>query len=124
MVLLIACASSTETLRAVHLEVPVEGHVEVHAAWAGEGALRHPLKLLAQLEGPVDEEILLPEIDEDLVIYAWEDLDGDGVHCALGVDDELAGAVEVPFDFDVLAEPVLDTPCVGPERLYPPPNSM
>lgn len=101
------------------LSVPVEGTVELHAAWAGEGDLRHPLELLATLEGPVAGEVLLPEIDEDLVVYAWQDLDGDGLHCAPGVDDELAGLVVVPFDFEVLAELVLDTACVGPERLFP-----
>ncbi len=127
--LLIGCASQVETLRVVSLEVdPVvetDGPItlELHQAWAGEGALRHPLLLVDTLvfEGRLSTEVEVPEQDEGLVLYGWQDLDGDGIHCAPGVDDEPAGvAVVSPWPtFSVSMALVLDTPCVGPERLYP-----
>ncbi len=103
-------------------------HVEVHHASAGTGQLERPLGLidrfeLADGERSVDTELLVP-IDEGqgLVVYAWLDLDGDGVLCSLaGNRDEPAGAIELgefpahAIDFEL----ELDTACVGPELAWP-----
>ena len=110
-------------------EVHFQAHLAVSAP--GEGDLEHPL-------GEFDRWVEMPPEDapvtttsktlyvplhrgEGLVIYAWIDLDGDGVLCAPDSEPEPAGLVEVS-EFPVFAtapDILLDAPCKGPEALYP-----
>jgi hypothetical protein len=96
-----------------------------HHASQGDGALQHPL-------GPIDEA----EFDTDLiqwtvayplhagtglVLYGWQDVDGDGALCAPGAEPEPSGLVEV-VEFPAFALDVtlpLDALCRGAEALYP-----
>lgn len=95
-------------------------------AWWGEGELATPLQTIdtIELEGPGDFAHTfeyLSEQGEGLVVYGWQDLDGDGELCAPGVDDEPVGLVEVA-DFpshEVSIVLPLDVLCEGPEGLFP-----
>lgn len=103
-------------------------HLELHHAESGAGRFAHPLgefaafpalgnpgaELSVTARAPVDE-------GRGLVVYAWLDVDGDGILCALGVDDEPAGLVELtPFPVHRLRFTLeLAHPCSGPEALYP-----
>lgn len=103
-------------------------HLEFHVATsAGNGALSHPLGEFdwrsISSPGAVRETILYP-LDEGsgLVVYGWLDADGDGSLCAVGAPrTEPAGLVQVSgfpaheLSFTLL----LDSPCAGPELLYP-----
>ncbi len=109
---------------------PASGRLqlELHHAEGGTGMFAHPLGLFAEFSDvAAPGEILAVRarvpIDEGtgLVVYAWLDVDGDGVLCAPGVTDEPAGSIELA-DFPAHALTFsleLGTPCVGPEALYP-----
>jgi hypothetical protein len=131
--LLAGCASDTTTIYEVEVSGvvtwgdaagPVE--VQLHVEEAGEGELTHPLgeidRFATALETPFTFALDYPWDDgRGLVIYAWHDLDGDGVLCAPGQADEPAGLIVVE-DFpahtvDVALE--LVPPCQGPEDLLP-----
>jgi hypothetical protein len=103
-------------------------HLEFHLAnRAGEGELSHPLgefdRRVISGPGPVRETILYPRDEgSGLVVYGWLDADGDGALCALnGQGNEPAGLVRVSgFPAHELSfSLVLDSPCTGPELLYP-----
>ena len=99
-----------------------------HHAESGAGRFTHPLgefaafpelgepgaELRVTARAPVDE-------GEGLVVYAWLDVDGDGILCAPGVTDEPAGLVEVDlFPAHALSFTLtLTATCSGPEALYP-----
>jgi len=101
--------------------------IEAYQAWAGQGDLRYPLRRVARAwqDGPgaYALSIELPvEEGEGLVMYAWQDRDDDGQHCAPGSGDEPAGLVVVSegeVDEKVTADLVLADACVGPTRLFP-----
>lgn len=108
-------------------------HFQAHLAVSnpGAGVLEHPLGEferwveLAPDAGPVErsERTLLVPLHrgEGLVLYAFLDIDGDGVLCAPGSAPEPAGLIEIgdfPI-FDAQVELLLDQPCKGPEALYP-----
>ncbi len=101
-------------------------HLGLYFASAGEGELAFPVDEIELRElgapGSVDEWFLVPlDEREGLLVYAWLDLDGDGVHCAVGGVEEPAGLVEVDdfTDHAVSFSLVLDQACAGPEALYP-----
>lgn len=103
-------------------------HLELHHAESGAGRFAHPLgefaafpdvgspgaELSVTARAPVDE-------GQGLVVYAWLDVDGDGILCALGVDDEPAGLVELAGfpAHNIRFTLELAEPCSGPEALYP-----
>ncbi len=102
-------------------------HLELHHASSGEGPLATPLGLIDDTEiagpGPTQWTTLVPLGEgEGLVLYAWLDIDGDGLLCGLGAAPEPAGVLELTgfpahtLEFSL----VLDTPCAGPSALYPP----
>ena len=103
-------------------------HVEYHHALSvGDGELTYPLgefdrEILSAI-GPTSKTLLVPKDDgAGLIVYGWLDADGDGVLC--GPDKprtELAGLVQISgYPAHSLSYSlVLDTPCVGPELLYP-----
>jgi hypothetical protein len=99
--------------------------LRVFQAWAGSGILRHPLEPIAQFQAPLggfQQVIDYPVNDgEGLIVYAWLDVDGDGVHCTPSVRGEPAGLVEVQgFPPDPVGVTVdMNVPCAGPEFFYP-----
>lgn len=103
-------------------------HVELHHASVGSGELERPLGLIERWTLDEDERSFAAEVlvdrdaGEGLVVYAWLDLDGDGVLCSVDGDQtEPAGAIELSefpahaIDFTL----ALDQPCVGPELAWP-----
>jgi hypothetical protein len=108
-------------------------HFQAHLAVSnpGEGVLEHPLGEferwveLAPDAGPVElaERTLLVPLHrgDGLVLYAFLDIDGDGVLCAPDSAPEPAGLIELTDfpTFDAQVELVLDQACKGPEALYP-----
>jgi hypothetical protein len=106
-----------------------ELHLELHHERVGEGKFEHPLGLidawiLAEGEREFAGTTLVPTDDgaEGLVVYAWLDLDGDGVLCSVDGDrSEPAGVVvldEYPAHAIEFAL-VLGEPCKGAEGLFP-----
>jgi hypothetical protein len=109
---------------------PTNGKVHLafhHAQSVGEGELAHPLgefyREMISSVGSANHTLLYPQNDgAGLVVYGWLDADGDGAFCAPGKPrDEPAGLVVVSgFPAHALTYTlVLDTPCTGPELLYP-----
>jgi len=129
---LAGCVNGDAVYYVVDLEIDVsvdaDGPITLtaHHATQGEGLLEHPL-------GPFDEavfeddaliswQIAVPQHEgEGLIVYGWQDRDGDGVLCAPGVDDEPAGltVVEAYPAHAIAIELVLDANCRGPEALVP-----
>jgi hypothetical protein len=126
------CVNADETWREIDVVVTVESaapgpvFVDFHHAEVGEGLLAHPLGLIesVDVDGPGGflHPLLYPaHAGEGLVVYAWQDLDGDGLLCAPGTEHELAGLttarVDGPFDAVAVVRP--SVPCAGAERLIP-----
>jgi len=121
-------------------EVTVSGSVDVDPAFtrqgklnlglyyanAGSGQLAFTVDPIESRElgaiGPVEEVFLIP-IDEreGLLVYAWLDIDGDGVLCAVDGATEPTAIVEVDdfSDLKVNFSLTLDQACAGAEALYP-----
>lgn len=101
-------------------------YVSLFHAWSLQGDLRHPLQLIESFEtapGPFTHEFEYPENSgEGLVVFAWADLDGDGVDCTMTSRRDLSGLSEVkPFPADRVSVTVdLTEPCRGPDWFYPP----
>ncbi|HJP39571.1 MAG TPA: hypothetical protein QF499_10670 [Gammaproteobacteria bacterium] len=100
--------------------------VNLYHAWALEGPLRHPVEFIESFEtsvGQYSHSFAYPvEQGEGLLVYAWLDLDADGVHCTPTVRDDRAG-LSVVQEFpaaEVTADIRLDVPCAGPDWFYPP----
>ena len=100
-------------------------HLRVFQAWAGAGVLRHPLEEIAHFDSDsmqFDHSIDYPlNGGQGLIVYAWLDRNGDGVHCTPQARDEPAGLVEV-LPFPVARAQValaLVQPCAGPEYFFP-----
>ena len=99
--------------------------VSLYHAWALQGDLRHPVQFIESFEtkiGPFSHEFSYPpDRGEGLLIYAWLDVDGDGVLCTPEVRIDIAGLTEVtgyPAE-DVSADVQLVAPCAGPDWFYP-----
>ncbi len=105
-----------------------EVHLEFHHAQSvGVGELSHPLGEFARQTipsiGSTSQTLLYPKDDgAGLIVYGWLDADGDGALCAPGQPrTEPAGLVVVSgYPAHALSFTLtLDTPCVGPEFIYP-----
>ena len=99
--------------------------IEFHHMQQGQGELGHPLGLIEEIQTPGSGEFehLLdyPEhAGEGLLVYAWQDTDDDEVFCGLGGPEELSGASGISelLDFEETIHVVLDSICLGPERLH------
>lgn len=100
--------------------------VSVYHAWALTGELRHPLEFIADI--PVTDGQFAATVDypldmgTGLAVYAWQDLDGDGVLCTPTVRDDLAGlsVLETLPDGPVNLDVSLTAACRGPDFFYPP----
>lgn len=102
-------------------------HIKLYFASTGKGILAHPLGIpiktfTSEKGNTFTHDFEYPiEQGKGLVVYAWRDLDGDGLLCAPGKAKEYAGITEVK-DFPkhkVSVQIVLRTPCAGAEALYP-----
>lgn len=102
-------------------------YVNLYHAWALQGELRHPLQFIESFEaapGAFSHRLDYPTGGgEGLVVYAWADVDGDGVLCTPTVRGDLAGLVEAkPFPADAVDVTLdLAEPCRGPDWFYPRP---
>jgi len=110
--------------------LPADGTVEVRLfhAWALEGELRHPLAEIGSFAAAVGEyahEFDYPvDVGEGLVVYAWLDRDGDGVHCTPTERIDAAGLTEVVgfVPGAVTADVEIVAPCASPGWFYPAPE--
>ncbi len=100
-------------------------HVVLHHGWQGKGLVRHPLgpfeSFTLKAPGPFTKRFEHPTDDgEGLVIYAWQDSNGDDALCAPGGEVEHAGLQAFDkLDYRLQVKIVLNQPCKGPERLFP-----
>lgn len=101
-------------------------HLVLHHARAGAGETAHPLGPIdartLDAPGDYDETFLVPTDDgEGLVVYAWLDVDGDGILCSAGGAIEPAGLTVVDGfpAHDLEVDVALEAACAGPEALYP-----
>lgn len=132
---LAGCAERAEPTRSIELTVNVTAppdmaatgtvHVAALHAWELQGDLRHPRGEIQSFEakvGSTTHTLSYPtERGEGLLVYAWLDSDGDGVHCTPTARTEPAGLVEVKdFPADrVVANVELTQPCRGADWFYP-----
>jgi hypothetical protein len=100
-------------------------HVSLYHAWSGAGELRHPLQFIETFTatpGEYRHAFAYPVGEgEGLVVYAWVDLDGDGVLCTPSYRLDLAGLSEAT-PFPAAAPEVnveMTAPCRGPEWFFP-----
>jgi len=136
-VLLSGCSEAPRPTMAVTVQGTVTAEpgatgpvrVGLYHAWSLEGELRHPLQFIEEFQtgpGGFSHAFDYPlDIGDGLVVYAWQDLDGDGVFCTPSFREELAGlteAAEFPAD-TVTVEIALVRPCAGPDWFYPAPAS-
>ncbi len=103
-------------------------HLSVHHAWSNTGELRYPLEIVKGFETALGSSNFRfdypPELGEGLIVYAWVDADGDGVHCTPTARGDLADLVEVE-EFpaqQVSVSLFLDAPCAGPDWFFPGPE--
>ena len=107
--------------------IAVDGKVFVslYHAWSLEGDLRHAVEFIESFEtkiGPYSHEFEYPLDDGDgLLIYAWLDVDGDGILCTPDVRVDVAGLTEVTGypAATVSADIQLAAPCAGPDWFFP-----
>jgi hypothetical protein len=103
-------------------------YITLFHAWALQGNLRHPLEPIETFEavpGAFTHRFSYPEgSGEGLVVYAWADVDGDGVQCTPAVRNDLSGLTEVatfPADrVNVVVD--LTEPCRAANWFYPAPG--
>ena len=134
--LVAGCTESAPQLREVRISgtaslpdgtvPPGTLHVHAYHAWSGEGELRHPLEELggfAAQPGEFSGTVSYPAgAGEGLVVWAWLDVDGDGVHCTPANRAEPAGVVtvqEFPVD-EVQVSLTLDADCKAAYWFFPP----
>jgi len=103
-------------------------HLSAHHAWSNTGELRYPLEIVERFEtklGASNFSFDYPvELGEGLVVYAWVDADGDGIHCTPRQRGDLADLAEVA-EFpsrQVSVSLFLDAPCAGPDWFFPGPE--
>jgi hypothetical protein len=100
-------------------------HVVLYHAWSGTGVLRHPLQEIARFDataGEYRQDFGYPaEEGEGLVVYAWVDVDGDGVLCTPQRRDDLAGlAVAQGFPAPAVRVDIsLEAPCRAADWFFP-----
>lgn len=107
-----------------NMESPV--YLSAHHAWFGEGVLRYPAAEFDSIVLSKPESFLWTidvPISEDasgVLIYGWQDLDGDGVFCSLEGEEEYSDLIEIeeyPI-FKAVITMHLNRPCEPPELLW------
>lgn len=131
LVLLTGCVNETIELFRVEVTGEVESaaqgtiYVTLHHAFSGQGVTRHPLGPIETLElsgpGPWSHTFEYPlATGEGLVVYMWQDVDGDGALCAPDAAREPSGLTALgPIEHEMRADVRLEAECLGAERLYP-----
>jgi len=130
-VLCCGCATTTlwhEVVAEVSFEAPSDAPVQLswYQTWHGVGELARPLRPLGEVTLPnadsVSQVMWVPvEEGEGLSIHAWQDIDGDGLLCAPGTSEDVAGlwVSEEDPDFTLSIILTLAEPCAPAEALYP-----
>ena len=131
MLLFFACVSQerffTEYDISAQVTNPSSGsthHATLLHEWVGEGDLRYPMFPLDETSFSgerLESWLVLVEQNqgEGLALFIWEDLDADGVHCALDGSEERSGLILLNSEELVLnGELELSNTCMGFERLY------
>ncbi len=98
--------------------------VEFHHAAQGEGVLAHPLgwidEIVLDASGPFTHQLDYPlHRGSGLFVYAWQDLDSDGLLCRPGGASEPSGGSDIinSLSLQITVEVILEAACLGPERL-------
>ena len=130
--MILACINDEKRFHRVEVEgrilagsTDAEIYLSAHHSWFGEGDLRIPAKLFDTMVLSSAEDfrwtVDVPVVDsaEGLLLYAWQDLDGDAVFCGLDGEEEASGIYEVDFPtFQASVDIVLDQSCAAPETLW------
>jgi len=101
-------------------------HIALYHAWALDGVLRHPVEFIESFDSEVGSfsvDVDYPvDKGEGLLVYAWIDLDGDGVLCTPTGRNDLAGLTEAEGfpAAEVTVNVWLVAPCAGPDWFFPP----
>jgi hypothetical protein len=101
-------------------------HLRAYHAWSGAGELRHPLHEMGDFSGPAQGFSGVvqydPAVGEGLIVHAWLDVDGDGVHCTPANRAEPAGlTVAETFPADEVAVSItLTENCAAANWFFPP----
>ena len=112
------------SLQVVDSKEGVTHYATVLYEWFGEGDLRYPMYPIDETSFDGDTLISwLPLVEqgegEGLVVYIWEDVNGDGVLCSLNDGEERTGLVILDeSDFVVDIEIELTHQCLGFELMY------
>ena len=112
------------SLQVVDSKEGVTHYATILYEWFGEGDLRYPMYPIDETSFDGDTLISwLPLVEqgegEGLVVYIWEDVNGDGVLCSLDNGEERTGLVildESEFVVDIEIE--LTHQCLGFELMY------
>ena len=98
--------------------------VEFHHAVQGSDDLAHPLgwidEIVLEAPRPFTHQLDYPlHRGSGLFVYAWQDLDGDGLLCSPGGASEPTGGSETTdsLSLQLTIEIALNESCLGPERL-------
>lgn len=101
-------------------------HLRAYHAWSGEGELRHPLHEMGDFTGTAQafagEVQYDPAAGEGLIVHAWLDADGDGIHCTPANRSEPAGiAVAEGFPAEAVTVSItLSENCAAANWFFPP----
>ena len=131
--LLSACINETIQFRRIEVSGTLSSediasimYTSAHHAWYETNLLAHPAELFEQSQFEPGEfywTVDLPvtnTFSEGLLIYVWQDTDGDEVFCGLNGDKEYSDMVYIE-DTSIFSVQVELTPqyeCAAPEILY------
>ena len=131
--LLSACINETIRFRRVEITGTLSSEdttstmfLSAHHEWYDTDLLAHPAAMFDQNQFEPGEfswtiDIPIPETyTEGLLLYVWQDTDGDEVFCGLNGDEEYSDMVSIEdetiFQIDVQLTP--QYVCAAPETLY------
>lgn len=131
--LLSACINETIRFRRVEITGALSSedttsamYVSAHHGWYDTDLLAHPAAMFDQAQFEPGSfswtiDIPMPETyTEGLLIYVWQDTDGDEVFCGLNGDEEYSDMVSIEDDtiFSVNVQLTPQYVCAAPETLY------
>ena len=131
--LLSACINETIRFRRIEVTGTLSSedstsimYISAHHAWYETDVLAHPAELFEQSQfepGEFSWTLDIPITDtfaEGLLIYVWQDTDGDEVFCGLNGTTEYSDMAYFEDDsvFSVQVELTPQYECAAPETLY------
>ena len=131
--MLSACINETIRFRRVEITGTLSSedttstmYVSAHHGWYDTGLLAHPAAMFDQNQFEPGDfswtiDIPIPETyTEGLLLYVWQDTDGDEVFCGLNRDEEYSVMVSIEDDAIVSANVQLSPhyACSAPETLF------